>query len=467
MRACLKFTLIILSLSYFLPSISAQEEQLSKKYKTEVVESLIVLMNDYYVFPEVAKETEIHLRKQMESGYFDKVTSTETLAELLTKSVQEINKDKHMKVRKTPDFDAEPMTPERMIEEKLHGLNRMRSYNAGFNTVKVLEGNIGYIDIRGFAYFHEGSKAADAYMQLVANTDAIIIDLSKNGGGDPEMVQYLCSYFFEGGVHLNSLYFREGDRTMDFHTLDEVGGKKMIDIPLFVMTAERTFSGAEEFSYNMQTQKRATLIGQTTGGGANPGRMRSINEDLAVFIPNGKAINPITKTNWEGTGVIPEIKTELDSSFAKAHKLAKMAAEEYQSKSKEKYTSMYEDLLSHLEVYDEKSSESLILKSLTSCKEAGLIRDWEINALGYDYLMQHQKPEIALAIFKANIDLHPDVPNGYDSYAEALSKNGSPEKALKMQEKAIAIAESNQDPDIEMYKANKDKILEILSKENK
>ena len=115
----------------------------------------------------------------------------------------------------------------------------------------------------------------------------------------------MFSYFFDQKLLLNSLYWREGDRTQEFWTLADVGGMKMPDVPLFVMTSNRTFSGAEEFSYNMQTQKRATLVGQTTGGGANPGGTMRINDNLSVFIPTGKAINPITKTNWEGVGVVP------------------------------------------------------------------------------------------------------------------------------------------------------------------
>ena len=105
----------------------------------------------------------------------------------------------------------------------------------------------------------------------------------------------------------------------------------MHDIPLFIITSERTFSAAEEFSYNMQTQNRATLVGQTTGGGANPGGSRRINDNLSVFIPTGKAINPITKTNWEGVGVIPEEETSVEDAYDKALDLAQEAAEAYRT----------------------------------------------------------------------------------------------------------------------------------------
>ncbi len=136
------------------------------------------------------------------------------------------------------------------------------------------------------------------------------------------MVQYLCSYFFDQKIHLNSIYSRLNNSTREFWTID-VNGEKRPAIPLFVLTSSRTFSGAEEFSYNMQTQKRATIIGETTGGGANPGGYFPVNNELSIFIPTGKAINPVTNTNWEGVGVKPDIAVPVNDALNKAIELAK------------------------------------------------------------------------------------------------------------------------------------------------
>ncbi|SEL52320.1 N-terminal domain of Peptidase_S41 [Aquimarina amphilecti] len=441
-------------------TINSQDIELSEKYKKEVISTLSKLMNDRYVFPDVAKKTEEHLKKQFDKKHFDQFVTNESFAEALTKSVQSINNDKHMKIMSQPPYEQPSMTPERLIEEKIYNLKRKKEYNAGFNNVKVLEGNIGYLDLRGFTYYKEGKIIADAYMKLISNTDAVIIDLSKNGGGDPDMVKYLCSYFFKGGVHLNSLYFREGNKTIDFYTLDKVDGTKMIDVPLFVITSKRTFSGAEEFSYNMQTQKRATLVGQTTGGGANPGGTNPINEFLSVFIPTGKAINPITKTNWEGVGVVPEIKVSSDESLNKTHELAKTAADQYRKKLKEFYTNTFINLLSKLENYDEVNSEKNILTTLKDCKEKGIIEEWEINALGYQYLMEHKKSKIAMCIFKANTILHPESANGFDSYAEALMELGNYDKSIKNYKKAVELATADNSPDLSVYQENLKKALQ-------
>lgn len=432
---------------------TAQDQALTKEYKEDAIKKLSQLMNDFYVFPDVAKKTETHLLSQWESGHFDQFENDEDFAAALTESVQSINKDKHMRIWKNRPYEAPDNTPERMIEERLDRLNRSRASNSGFNTVKIMEGNVGYLDYRGFAGFPGGKDVVDSYMNLLSRTDAIIVDLSRNGGGDPSMVQYLCSFFFDKKVHLNSLYFREGDRTIDFYTLDEIGGEKMPEVPLFVITSNKTFSGAEEFSYNMQTQKRATLIGQTTGGGANPGGGRGINENLTVFIPGGMAINPITKTNWEGVGVVPEIKTSQEDALSKAHELAKEAAKESREKQKKKYTKIYMKLVNNLDDYSEGSDEK-VLKSLKTCIAEGIMEEWDINALGYQYLMEHKKPSVARCIFKANTKLHPDSPNVYDSYAESLLMAGKTEKSIKYYKKAVEVATKNDDGNLEMYKRN-------------
>lgn len=448
-------------------TLQGQQIDFTKKYKEGVVKTLSTLMNDHYVFPEVAKKTEAHLMQQLKDGHFDQFTNDEQLAEALTESVQSINKDKHMRIWKNKPYEAPDNSPERMIEEKLDQLDRSRRHNSGFSSVKLLEGNVGYLDLRSFAQFQSAKDMVDAYMKLMANSDAVIIDLSKNGGGDPEMVQYLCSYFFDKKVHLNSLYFRRGDRTIDFYTLDDIGGEKRPEIPLFVMVSNRTFSGAEEFSYNMQTQKRATLVGQTTGGGANPGGTMGINQNLSVFIPGGMAINPITKTNWEGVGVIPEIKTTPEETMKKTHELAKKAAENYRAITKSKYEQMFAELNATFSKYKEGKSEEAILNVLQMCTDKKMLAEWEINMMGYDHLMQYEKPKIAQAIFRANTILHPKSSNVYDSYAEALMANGDIKSSIENYKKAVQMATINEDEDLQLFKDNLKKAENALLEKSK
>jgi C-terminal processing protease CtpA/Prc len=194
----------------------------------------------------------------------------------------------------------------------------LEGINYGFDKVERFPGNIGYIELRGFTDAENGAATVAAAMTFVTNTDALIIDLRRNGGGSPEMVALISSYLFAEPVHLNSLYWREGDRTEDFWTRKDVQGKRYLGKDVYILTSKQTFSAAEEFSYNLQNLKRATIVGETTGGGAHPGGMHRVMSDFAVFVPSGRAINPITKKNWEGVGVIPEIPVPADQALTVA-----------------------------------------------------------------------------------------------------------------------------------------------------
>jgi C-terminal processing protease CtpA/Prc len=134
------------------------------------------------------------------------------------------------------------------------------------------------------------------------------------------MVALISSYLFgPDPVHLNDLYFRPDDSTHQWWTLPHVPGQRYEGKPVYILTSKRTFSAAEEFAYNLKSLKRATIVGETTGGGAHPGGTRRINDHFAVFVPSGRAINPITKTNWEGTGVTPDLPVAADLALKTAH----------------------------------------------------------------------------------------------------------------------------------------------------
>ncbi|HZH97943.1 MAG TPA: S41 family peptidase, partial [Fimbriimonadaceae bacterium] len=205
-----------------------------------------------------------------------------------------------------------------------------------------------YIEIVGFMDKAVAARSAQAAMEWVADTDALIIDLRRNGGGHPETVQLICSYLFEAEkpVHLNSLYFRRGDRTEEFWSLKDLPGKRYLNKPVYVLTSKRTGSGAEEFSYNLKNLKRATLVGESTWGGANPGGVVRLNDHFSAFIPTGRAINPITKTNWEGTGVQTDIAVPADQALkvARLEILKAFLSKATDPEDKEWYTNLIKEL---------------------------------------------------------------------------------------------------------------------------
>ena len=299
-------------------------DSITGERRIKIVDALARKLNQSYVFPETAKQMDSALRKRLETGEYEKVTSGQAFADALTRHLQEISRDKHLRVR----FSTEPL-PERKPEADAAERERLRKFgeavNFGFEKVEKLPGNIGYIELRGFFPLQDvgAEKAAAEAMNKVADTDALIFDLRRNGGGSPIMVRLVCSYLFgEKPVHLNSLYSRERDHTEEFWTLKELPGKRYLDKDVFVLTSSRTFSGAEEFSYNLQNLKRATIVGETTGGGAHPGGVHRLDENFSVFVPTGRAINPITKTNWEGKGVKPEVEVSAESALRTAQELA-------------------------------------------------------------------------------------------------------------------------------------------------
>ncbi len=289
--------------------------------RDQVVKGLIKNLNQSYIFLETAKKMEADLLARSKNKEYDSMTSAAAFAKKLTTDLQAISKDKHLRVGFS--FDVLPArndAREPSKEEIAAQLQFMRRVNFGFEKVERMQGNIGYIDLRGFTDPETGAETVAAAMTFVANTDAIIFDLRQNGGGDPAMVALICSYLFgEKPVHLNDLYFREENKTEEFWTRPDSVAKRFPDKDVFVLTSNRTFSGGEEFTYNLKNLKRATIIGETTGGGANPGGRVRLNDHFQVFVPTGRAISPITKTNWEGTGVEPDVSVPKEQALLVAY----------------------------------------------------------------------------------------------------------------------------------------------------
>ncbi len=295
--------------------------------RREVIDNLLKRLNEAYVFPDTAAKMEQAVRARLARGEYDQLTSAKKFAEKLTADVQEVSRDKHLRVRYSyqpiPARAAERREPS--PEEREQFRRDMARINYGFQKVERLPGNIGYVEFRNFLDPEGGAETVAAAFNFLANTDAIIFDLRRNGGGDPQMVALICSYLFgPEPVHLNDLHWRSGsgERVEEFWTRKEVAGKRYAGKDVYVLTSNYTFSGAEEFAYNLKNLKRATLVGETTGGGANPGGGNRLSEHFGAFIPTGRAVSPVTKTNWEGTGVEPDVKVPADQALKTAQVMA-------------------------------------------------------------------------------------------------------------------------------------------------
>jgi C-terminal processing protease CtpA/Prc len=290
-----------------------------------VIDVALKGLEEDYVFPEVAVKITKAIRQRQADKEYAKVKTGQELAELLTKHMQEVSRDKHLRVtcmtEKLPKPPEPGKEPTKEMKERMKQMS-LRT-NGGYRKVERLGGNVGYLALDGFIDSEAAAEPAAAAMNFLANTEALIIDLRRNGGGTPTGVVLLCSYLFdEKPVHLNSLYWRKGDRTEEFWTRKEVAGKRYLGKDVYVLTSSRTFSAAEEFAYDLQALKRATIVGETTGGGAHPGGAKPIDDHFVMFVPRGRAINPVTKTNWEGVGVKPDVAVDADEALEKAHELA-------------------------------------------------------------------------------------------------------------------------------------------------
>jgi len=307
-------------------SLSAQETMNAEEQK-QVVKGLADSLNGNYVFPEVAQKMSDFIHERLEDGAYQQATNPVTFASLLTKDLQAISNDLHLRVRFDPESarsmnqQAEQDAPSGPSPRYLKLVARS---NHGFNEVKILEGNVGCLDLRGFHNPALAGETAAAAMNMLSNADAIIFDLRQNGGGDPAMIQLLTSYLYPAhqNVHLNNFYYRPTDENTQTWTLPHVPGKRNPDAEVLVLTSKYTFSAAEEFTYNLKNLERATIVGETTGGGAHPGGTMPVSDRFVAFISTGRAINPITNTNWEGTGVSPHVEVPQEKALEKAHQLA-------------------------------------------------------------------------------------------------------------------------------------------------
>jgi hypothetical protein len=305
------------------PGGSIADFKVDSAGRSRVIEAAIAKLSEYYVFPDVAAKMAATVRSRNASGAYDRVTNGPMFAQLLTEEFQGVSKDKHLRV----NFSA-PRIPDRPANFVPDSADRarfrqdMERVNCGFEKTEVMANNVGYLKFNFFGDAEVCGPIATREMTKLADVDALIIDLRENGGGSPDMVAHVSSYLFSKRVHLNDLWTRRTNETNEFWTRPELPGKKVRDnVPVYVLTASRTFSGAEEFTYNLKNLKRATIVGETTGGGAHPVSGHKINEHFMIGVPFARAINPYSKTNWEGTGVAPDVKVPAAEAMTTALRL--------------------------------------------------------------------------------------------------------------------------------------------------
>jgi len=195
----------------------------------------------------------------------------------------------------------------------------MEHENCTFEKVDILPRNIGYLKLNSFPDPSACSSTARTAMASLNHVDAIIFDLRDNRGGEPDRVALMAAYLFD---HPEYCYNPRENTTQQSWTLSPVPGNRLADKPVYVLTSARTFSGAEQFCYDLKMLKRATLVGETTGGAAHSGVFHRIDDHFGMGIPETRPINPFSKTDWAETGVEPDVKVKATDALQTAEKLA-------------------------------------------------------------------------------------------------------------------------------------------------
>src|SRR5581483_6806906 len=293
--------------------------------RAQVIEAAISKLDEYYVFPEIAKKMDESVQAKLNSGGYDDATASNDFADKLMEDLRTVSHDKHLRIDFSPQVlpKRDPnanQTPDPVAIARVR--TQLESINCSFERVDWLPSNIGYLKLNGFNDPEICGPTVIAAMNFLAHTNALIIDLRENNGGSAKMLPYICSYFFTEPTHLSDVYYRKEDKTTETWTSKEVQGARFVDKPILILTANRTFSAAEAFAYDMKNLKRATIIGETTGGGAHPITVWRLDDHFTITVPSARAISPITKTDWEGTGVEPDIKVPAAEALDVAKRVA-------------------------------------------------------------------------------------------------------------------------------------------------
>jgi retinol-binding protein 3 len=312
----------ILIFSFLFHVAAAQYYQLTKAGKAAIVSSIAKNLEANYVNLDTAERMSRYIEQEFRHGAYDTITSPQVFAAHLTSDLLSVYHDGHLSVVYNPEVANGTGHVDTAAEHKRFR-HMQKIHNFGFDKAEMLPCAIGYLKIGGFFPPDQAGKAmALAAFRFVSSADVLIIDLRENHGGDPSMVSYMCGFLFSSKVHLNDLYTRSSRLLETFWATPNMELNALQTVPVYILTSKQTFSAGEEFSYDLKTQKRAIIIGESSGGGAHPVRPFPVANGFVANIPFARAINPITKTDWEGTGVQPDIATPADSAMAVALKLA-------------------------------------------------------------------------------------------------------------------------------------------------
>jgi len=296
--------------------------RMSAATQAAVLESVTTAIDTIYVIKDTADRIIAHLRGQQAAGAYRELMDPALLAQKLDEDARSIYDDQHFGIRAMYPVDpqAAEQTEDPRATERFRRFLKDRNY--GFEKIEILSGNVGYLELTAFVNTDLAGETAAAAMNFLTNTNALIIDLRQNGGGDASMIRMLTAYLFDEQKHLINWYERDTETTVQSYSLDYVPGKRLADVPVYVLTSGSTASAAEEFTFDLKHLKRATVVGDTTSGGGHTVSQVFLHFDgfrIGMRIPYGRAFDPKTGEGWEGKGVSPDVAVSSDQALTVAH----------------------------------------------------------------------------------------------------------------------------------------------------
>lgn len=296
----------------------------SSEEKRQAVASLASMLRARYAIAETAETMAQAIEATLARGGYDAFTDAQAFADALEVELRAISHDKHLRVGVAPPPEPTPTpgavaTPPNPDAERAARVTGIRRGNNGLPRAEVLPGNIGYLEVRRLQPPDLAGDTIQAAIAFLAGTDAVILDLRACRGGNAYVSPILAGYFFARPTSLYDMVFRGDSFTERFWTPGWLPGKRLAEVPMYVLTSAYTFSGAEALAYRFKVLKRATIVGETTGGGANAGGILDVAPFFRAWMPMGRPVDRTTGGNWEGTGVEPDLKSSAREALATAH----------------------------------------------------------------------------------------------------------------------------------------------------
>lgn len=336
--------LLFYCLALLIPVVNYSQDIKKEINVSQLIDSINLKLNDNYVFPDKAQLIAKSLRVQTKkNAYASFANDPHNLAAEIQAAIFSIHHDPHMRLDYNPGWWGHNQGQTLPSEEETRQFAKIvKDNNFMFKKVELLPGNIGYLPFDVFVEFIEEAKPIIASaLGFLSNASAIIIDLRENTGGEPDMGSQMESYFFKEKTLTNVIINTSKKDTTYYYADPAKTDGLTLSMPMYILTSEKTFSGGEAFSYNMQQAKRATVVGEITGGGAHPTKPFSVGQGFVVEIPFAYSINPFSNTDWEGTGVIPDVNVDASKALIKAQELIFRERQEIAKTDEEKQKMEY------------------------------------------------------------------------------------------------------------------------------